>query len=153
MGNAIIGKLNGWQRSWVLGSALLFIAAGVYGFMVFPSYDSLDETAVLNHGNRHTLSVALDRLTDEEMAPCRSLQNSGRETELKNCIGQHVSAGIGDKQIAELRQAASVEDQQNQEAVTLAQLLFVPKLLLLWAFSIGAVYAFGVGVAWVRKGF
>ncbi len=129
----MIGRLNGWQRLWVVFSILLFIVFTVYATLNFPTQfaaypKECAEIAIYIEKELHELHKSHPNPRPSYMPP-----------------GQFFDPDAPD---SDPRFIACKEKVVLKEKIE-----FVGKVFLIWLASIAFIYGAGFLVAWVRRGF
>lgn len=132
--------LNGWRRVWVVVSAAALFYAVVWAFGNVPYTDRVDDKVLSGYGNpqcRHVVQMPATSKLDPEPEyenPCWALY-----------IYRHLYENAAMTSDGYIK---NIEGRRRE-----ALLISLGVALAMWLVGVSLLYAAGVVVAWVRKGF
>ncbi len=153
-------RLNGWQRLWVVavGFGLLVAIGGAWHQQERPRRRRVEDPAILAELNKgHVRAVRIsdsltvefpDTLTDGEIAALVANSAAFDDAAITTLAMQTVR---NSHEIAAA--SAKTENERERSKFANKNRRTVQIWLLTWLGSAAALYAAGVAIAWIRKGF
>jgi hypothetical protein len=143
-------NLNGWQRSWCLVSLtwLVFYTAITAYNVPFPTEDEI---------SLRSISSAVERFKDERdniesaRAECQTKATAAGITMDWECL-KNVSRTLW-RHSQNINDAASRIQTEAEEGLLPSRISVVEKGAAVAILPILGIYLFGMGIAWVRRGF
>ena len=152
----LFGQLNGWQRLWLLAAAIWLPVTVTLAVWTFPT--EAESRAHWSSYSGSTLQSYTDRM-NEVTEHCKSF---ARSEDVSESFAKHKTCWEANKPSYEnaslQRRDRMVElheegERQISEQLPKDQALAVAKALGLWLIPSFLLYALGLGIAWVRRGF
>ena len=130
--------MNGWQRLWVLSSVIYLALVALVTLVTLPGKSSVDGVKVLRHLSDHSLEV----LAAAKNAQIRHEEDGGSV--------YYEAEGLNPSEAAALK-----ADSASAAAGALREMRLhsLGLAVAAWIVPCIVIYAFGFGVAWVRRGF
>ena len=144
-----INKLNGWQRIWLVMQLISAICLISYGFLYFPTYNSLDKIGEIKHYANRLNDAKHAEISEIEVAPCEPLRYKEYK-DFENCLAGHITTKAWDTQE---QKAAWLEDEENKKHTEITQIFFPIKIIFAWIGIAAISYFIGLAFAWIICGF
>lgn len=146
-------RLNGWQRMWVVLSALYFLLVIFIAIPTFPTQKDIVITRLAN---------ATDAIYVYRKANDATFDELDELAKFDDFVDAYHEDQTGDKSIKVMQETwgskvdfsdVETEYRQQIDALLMDQAKSIGVTLLAWFIPVVAVYLLGFGVAWIASGF
>jgi len=134
-------KLNGWQRLWVLASVVWLLLVGYYTYANYPRGPSFADVGRASCIFSDLYGKDAKRAIEKVLPNLASLEEGSPKT-CKDLF----------QKIAQSGRANEVQ-QVYEQYLRESRLAFFARTIAYWAIPVVLVYLFGMGAAWVIRGF